>query len=416
MLRKISLFFVTIVFLSSNATAQTMEERVKKLEETLSKKEKQSQSALNPSISIIVDSVYYDSSLSAEEMEEREIEGYRTLHSHEDHGHAHGEVEDGFNLRSAEISFFAPVDPYFNLKATIPVSEGAAELEEAYFVTSSLPMGLQLKGGKFKSGLGRFNSFHTHAWNFVDEPLPYRAFLGGEGLIEKGMQLTYLPDLPVYTLFGIEALQGENEVLFGEEAESGPHAYVAFAKTSIDTGDSGTFLLGLSIADGKTKTESIEHATDFEGDSTLYGVEMTYKWKPSKRKSLILQGEYMLRDQDGDIDTFDEATGLLISSATLTRKQDGLYIQGLYQIDRWRIGVRYDVLDLSSDDYIEAGSKVDFNGKPERITGSLEYNPTEFSRIRLQYNHDNSSRDGDTNEELFLQFIFGIGAHSAHAF
>ena len=45
-----------------------------------------------------------------------------------------------------------------------------------------------------------------------------------------------------------------------------------------------------------------------------------------------------------------------------------------------------------------------------------EYNPTEFTRIRLQYNHDESARNGQSNDEVFLQFIFGIGAHAAHPF
>jgi hypothetical protein len=46
----------------------------------------------------------------------------------------------------------------------------------------------------------------------------------------------------------------------------------------------------------------------------------------------------------------------------------------------------------------------------------LEYNPTEFSRIRLQYNHDRSDGTGTTNNEVMLQFILGIGAHAAHTF
>jgi len=410
MIRVIVLFIYILAFYS-NACAGSLEERIEKLEESL--KREKNQNALNPSISVIVDSTYYNTNLSGDEMEEREIEGYRALHGHEGDAHAHGETREGFNLRSAEIGFFAPVDPYFNLKATIPVSEGGAELEEAYFVTTALPAGLQLKGGKFKSGFGRFNSFHTHSWGFVDEPLPYRAFLGREGLIEKGAQLTYLPDLPVYTLVGIETLQGENEVLFGEEAGSGPHAYVVFAKSSIDFGESSTILFGLSVADGKTKTGSIEHDTDFEGDSTLYDLEMTYKWKPSKTRSFALQGEYMLRDQSGD---FIEDTTVPTPAETLKRKQDGLYLQGLYQINRWRLGARYDLLDLFNDDFIQAGVRADFGGRPYRATGAVEYNPTEFSRIRVQYNDDRSSRDGAANREVFLQFIFGIGAHAAHTF
>jgi hypothetical protein len=101
---------------------------------------------------------------------------------------------------------------------------------------------------------------------------------------------------------------------------------------------------------------------------------------------------------------------------SLKRKQDGMYVQGLYQIGRWRIGARYDVLDLIVDDFKLDGEKVDFGKKPYRLTGSLEFNPTEFSRLRLQYNHDKSAREGKTNHEVFLQVILGIGAHGAHPF
>jgi hypothetical protein len=54
--------------------------------------------------------------------------------------------------------------------------------------------------------------------------------------------------------------------------------------------------------------------------------------------------------------------------------------------------------------------------RPWRATGSLEFNPSDFSRIRLQYNHDRSGRTERTNHEVFLQFTMGIGAHAAHAF
>lgn len=375
--------------------------------------EKTTTSLLNPSISLIFDSLYYQTDLSKEELEEREIPGYVSLHEHggDSHSHGHGTFEKGFNLRSAELTIFAPVDPYFNLYATIPFTEEGVEVEEAYFVTTSLPAGLQVKGGKFKSGFGRFNAFHPHAWDFVDAPLPYKAFLGEEGLIEKGIQFTYLPPLPVYTLFGFEVLQGENEVLYGEEAKSGPHAYAGFAKMSLDFGEHNTILCGISVTGGKTKTESIEHETEFSGDSVLYGAEFTYKWKPSKDRSLILQSEYLLRHQTGDIEQIEEST-----FDSLKRTQDGLYLQGLYQIERWRIGARYDVLDIFNDEFKLAGDKEDFGDKPYRLTGSIEFNPTEFSRIRLQYNYDKSARDRKANNEVFLQLILGIGAHGAHTF
>ena len=55
-----------------------------------------------------------------------------------------------------------------------------------------------------------------------------------------------------------------------------------------------------------------------------------------------------------------------------------------------------------------------------RISANLTWYPTEFSKIRLQYNHDFldendflASRDVDS---VFLQFEFILGAHGAHKF
>ena len=371
------------------------------------------QNSMNPSISLNVDTFFYSTNLSDAELEGREIPGYRTLREEAGSTHAHAVSEEGFNLRSAELTIFAPVDPYLNLYTTIPISESDIEVEEAYFVTTSLPRGLQLKGGKFKSGFGRFNGFHRHAWDFVDAPLPYIAFFGDEGLIEKGLQVTYLPDLPIYTLLGLELLQGDNEILFGGGAEDGLHAYAAFAKVSKDLGESSTILAGLSVAGGETKTESIEHESEYAADSTVYAAELTYKWRPSKKKSFTLQSEYLLRRQVGK---YYEDAAVPSGVERLTRSQDGLYVQGLYQLGRWRLGGRYDVLDVFEDDFIKDGIALDFGQSPERISGSLEFNASEFTRLRLQYNHDEMARIGETNQELYLQLILGIGAHGAHTF
>jgi uncharacterized coiled-coil protein SlyX len=356
----------------------------------------------NPNISLILDTFGYTSNLKESELGNRGVPGYTTEGI---------ENRKGFNLESAELFLFAPVDPYFNLYATIPVTEDGAEVEEAYFLTTSLPYGFQLKGGKFKSGFGRINSQHPHAWDFADIPLPYRAFMGGEGVIEKGAQLTYLSPMSFYTLLGIEVLQGDNDVLFGPDAKSGPHVYTAYAKASFDIGDNSTVLFGPSVMTGKTKTGSIAEDTEFSGNSTLYGLEFTYKWKPSKQQGLTVQSEYLYRTQHGDLED-----SVAVTTNSLKRAQDGLYVQGVYQIERWRLGARYDVLDLFKDDYILTGDNTDFDEKPWRATGMLEFNPTEFSRIRLQYNHDKSARDGKANNEMLLQLIFGIGAHGAHPF
>jgi hypothetical protein len=361
----------------------------------------------NPYISLIVNTFFYHSELKQSELDSRTIPGFTNVPLG---------TRRGFNLESAELFIFAPVDPYLNLYANIPVTESGTELEEAYFVTSSLPAGLQVKGGKFKSGFGRINAQHPHAWDFVDAPLNYRAFMGPEGMGgEKGVQVTWLPDLPIYLQLGIEALQGENDHLFGAGAKDGPHAFTVFAKTSLDIGDSGTILFGPSFAKGKANISTVADNTTFTGDTDLFGFELVYKWKPSRDRGFILQSEYLYRKQSGDLRTGDAADpGSNVAS--LTRAQDGIYVQGLYQIGRWHVGARYDLLDLIKKDYVLSGTQQDLGKQPWRATGALEFNPSEFTRVRLQYTRDESSRDGKTNNELYLQMLLGIGAHAAHSF
>jgi hypothetical protein len=209
----------------------------------------------NPYISLIVNTFFYGSNLSQKELDARTVPGFTNVPVG---------VNKGFTLESAELFIFAPVDPYFNLYANIPVTEDGAELEEAYFVTSSLPAGLQVKGGKFKSGFGRINAQHPHAWDFVDIPLNYRALIGQEGWADTGVQVTYLPSLPVYTQFGMEVLQGKNDLLFNPDGTT-PYAFTAFVKSSLDFGESSTLLFGPSFATGKARITTVADDTFFSG-------------------------------------------------------------------------------------------------------------------------------------------------------
>jgi hypothetical protein len=437
-------FMLVFALLSATAFAQDQNERLNKLEESLKSQQvtiDQQQKALddlktqatqtsdqsppaatpalsspkasglfggsaftNPNISLILDTFGYASNLTNDELANRGIPGFTTQGL---------DQRKGFNLRAAELSIFSPVDPYSNLYVNLPVTEDGMELEEAYIVTTALPAGWQVKLGKFKSNFSRLDAQHPHAWDFWDIALPYRAFLGGEGLGgEKGVQVTYLPALPVYTQFGGEVLQGENDLLFGPDAKDGPHAFSFFVKSSFDTSDSSTFYVGPSVLFGKTKSRNIIPGAEVAGDSALYGLEAVWKWKPASREALTIQSEYLLLTQSGD--STDLATAVV---DPLRRRQDGFYAQGIYRMNRWGIGARYDLMDIFYNTFEQGGVQQNFRSSPHRETASLEYNPSEFTRVRLQLTHDRSdTATGRTNNEAILQFNFGIGAHAAHSF
>ncbi|WP_420266058.1 hypothetical protein [Candidatus Magnetominusculus dajiuhuensis] len=367
-------------------------------------------SLLNPNLSVVLNTYGYWSNLSNSELGGRGIPGY---YNNSNLTQSMASTR-GFNLDSAEIYIFAPVDPYFNLYSTIPVTENGISIEEAYFTTTSLPEGLQIKGGKFRSGFGRLNPQHSHVWDFADSPLVYKAFIGNEGIDEKGVQVTYLPAISFPLTLGVEALQGENEILLGKDAQSGPHALTLFAKASVDVDDFSTILFGPSVITGKTLTDSIANNTSFKGNSTLYDFEFTYKWKPSKYEGLTLQSEYLLRDQRGSLTETDDSSVTTVSA--LKRRQDGFYVQGAYQFGRWVYALRYDKLGIFANDYKQDGISQSFGQNPWRLSTALYVDATEFSRLRLQYNYDHSGIDPRTNHEILLQVILGIGAHGAHTF
>ena len=50
-----------------------------------------------------------------------------------------------------------------------------------------------------------------------------------------------------------------------------------------------------------------------------------------------------------------------------------------------------------------------------RLSPNLTWYPTEFSKIRLQYNFDDRALYG-VDHSVWLQFEFVLGAHAAHSF
>ena len=52
---------------------------------------------------------------------------------------------------------------------------------------------------------------------------------------------------------------------------------------------------------------------------------------------------------------------------------------------------------------------------PKRNTLMVDWSPSEFSRVRLQFARD-YSRMGEPDNQVLLQYIMSLGAHGAHKF
>jgi hypothetical protein len=137
---------------------------------------------------------------------------------------------------------------------------------------------------------------------------------------------------------------------------------------------------------------------------------------------LKLQGEYMHRRERGEL-AFDLDAAALADAYRST--QSGWYLQGVYQFrPRWRAGLRYDALDSGDPriGLVDSGAltAADFPallpGDPTRTTLMLDWNPSEFSRLRVQYAWDEARDGGERDRQLQLQYLYGIGAHGAHKY
>ncbi len=337
----------------------------------------------------------------------------------------------GFSLGESELTLTANVDPYFfgNVTAAI-TGENEISIEEAFFRTTALHDGFTLKGGRFFSSLGYVNEVHAHAWDFIDQPLAYQAFLGGQ-FAENGVQLKWLAPTDLFLEFGLESGSGER-FPGTRRTGNGLNGVVAFAHAGNDIGDSASWRAGVSYlresAEDRrydsTDALGIPVVDSFNGNSRLWVADFVYKWSPHGNTTdhyFKVQGEYLRRTESGTL-LFD-ADGAALGDAYHS-SQWGAYIQTVYQfMPRWRAGLRYDRLDSGNPriGLVKSGALTvaDFpdliSSTPSRATLMLDWSPTEFSRMRAQYAWD-EARDNGRDGEFFLQYLYSLGAHGAHKY
>jgi hypothetical protein len=388
----------------------------------------------------------------------------------------HDPNQRGFTVQGVEATFTGAVDPYFRGLATLNFSvdaegESFFEMEEGWMETVSLPANLKLRGGQIYSEFGRHNPAHLHTWDFVDTPLVNGRFLGPDGLRNPGAHLAWLVPAPFYTelIFGVQNSQGATAASFrgggghthGGEDDELPLAYrhadndrgvATFSDllltprlvSSFELSDEITLLLGASAAFGPN-----DIGAEGGGDTRteIYGADLTFKWKPVDHHGgfpfVKWQTEGLWRRTGvGAFDWSAEGTkndpGVLLDPATgddpavldrETLSDYGFYTQLVYGFRKgWTTGLRFDWLDRQTGEYEERGLLVadgSGSGTPAgndllrnarwRISPNLTWYPTEFSKVRLQYNYDDR-RDVGIDHSVWLQFEFILGAHAAHKF
>lgn len=333
----------------------------------------------------------------------------------------HDPNQRGFTVQNLETTFEGAVDPYFKGQANIIYQidkdgESFLEVEEAFLTSMSLPLNLQVKAGTFFTEFGRLNPFHPHAWDFADQPLVNGRFLGPDGLRNPGVRLSWLAPTSNYTelFFTVQDSQGETahsfrneEALFGRDAvETRVRAmedmlYTPRITTSFELTDEQTLLLGASAAFGP-------NSTGRDKNTLIYGLDMFWKWKSSYASGgfpfVTWQTEVMGR-------RFEAGEDVNAGLSDEVMHNWGTYSQIAWGFKkRWVAGLRGDYVDGEE----EAVDPLGF--ERWRVSPNLTFYPSEFSKIRLQYNYDDILGSDSTEHSVFLQFEFLLGSHGAHKF
>lgn len=341
----------------------------------------------------------------------------------------HRQESDGFDLSEAEVAFQSVVDPYskFDLFLTFPAG-GTPDVEEGFVSTLALPGSLQVKGGRFKSAFGKWNSLHTHAFFTVDRPDALVNFLGDESLTSDGLSMSVLIPNPrdLYIDSITEVGTARPGPAFNDDRRN--LTWLEHLSFFLNTSPDSTFEIGVSASAGRTgATDMVRRqigaavatgallpgavVPDDQLASRLYGVDLTYKWKPLQQnvyRSFVWQTEVLASRRD--VQQLQPTLAL----ATENIASYGGYTYVEWQTaKRWRIGGRYDLYDLPDDDRARAWAAA----------GVIRFQPSEFQELRFEIkttrrNDEAAFRfDNDRSDtQVFFEWIPVIGAHGAHKY
>lgn len=337
----------------------------------------------------------------------------------------------GFTIPNAEFVLDGAVDPYFRGVANMVYKldaqgESGLELEEMYFLTTSLPYNLQLKGGQAFVEFGRQNLQHPHAWAFADQPLVLNRMFGPEGLRSQGLRLSWLLPTSFYTeaTLGVFNSAGTTTWSFRSDESGAIHGgapmeravgsagdllYVPRLATSVDLTNTQTLLVGASGAFGPNNSGPA-------AATQIVGADLYWKWKSPRASQgfpfVAFQAEAIQR-------RYDAASRPAGVDPLGTLPSQRLRDRGAYGQLQW--GIRPRVVaavraeGVAGDDVVPLALSVSDRMDRSRYSTNVTWFPTEFSKFRVQYNYDRRAGLGN-DHSVWMQFEFLLGAHAAHKF
>lgn len=315
-------------------------------------------------------------------------------HFLEESGH-HDPRYDGFNMQAMELGGSLLVGEAFSATAIYNEQWDRNERwdghwEEAYMNFRILPQ-LSIKSGIYLADLGSENAQHVHARSFVESSLANTRFLGEDGLIMRGVALTYTwgDDEQHALQFGVGSAETHEHEEEEHDEEPLIHAHEGIASREMFharlTSELAGFTGGLSAMRGENAfgRETWLASADVARDFTLAGKSATWAAEVSYRHVDAFE------EESGEKASFDETA---VSLALHWALRD----------------------DLSSHSRIEWISGNDDTELVERtrLSTNLSYQHELLTQIdsttRLQYNAD-LLPGSEVEHSVWLQVILEFG-------
>ncbi len=318
------------------------------------------------------------------------------MFSHNDDTRA--DESERFNLvdPQMELVIGGYLNPYVRADATIAwEGQHAAEIEELYMTgLRGMPLGLNIRAGKYRLEFGKLNPVHPHAYSFIFQPLPHRLFFGEHGLNDMAVRINRIfPIGHIYTELSGAVLKGEairadeheHEHENAGESEASPGIMARFAGAGALSED-GELAIGISGL-----TTEYDRVEDLR--ASVIGIDLKYKWKPTRYRSFQF-----------------EAEGLL--SRRATPEEETVESLGGYAYFDYRFRQRFNV-----------GAILEFAQEPgdnehdsRRWSIFFGYAPIEETSLLRLVAGQTKPTEGESFWEATIQAVFSLGPHLPHNF
>jgi hypothetical protein len=324
-----------------------------------------------------------------------------------------------FNFRSAELSLIAAIDPFANLYAIINATKDEVEVEEAAFMTTSLPWNLTVRGGRFFANFGRFPHWHDHELPFVNRTTSLETFFDGEARAD-GAELLHLFRTPFFlqgTLGAYRQIGAENARLEEDVPDSTGHTegrgwnamtYLQRLFSYIPLTDAAGVDVGISNAvTPKQFYVGGVRQDDLNSQRWLSGADVTVRYEPAGvgQAGRILWGTEVVRNDErrrGELalDTDGDDVGD-------TDAYDRKFALGGYSYIDWQFARRF-----SAGGFGDIAEDLDNRRRTTRSYGVMfNFLPSQFQRLRLQLSQVRVNDGSKADHQVFLQWFGAVGAH-----